>query len=496
MSSRSFDLLARKMVKERQYNTDKLRVENYELRQQFADLQTSEHQLVDLHTDEHTVVEASGKRFASNASPISPAYPIQKASHAISDILTDTFDALTDALTTATAKVASLKTVETQLHIENQTLREQVKEKQALQEALLKTQEQLRQALARIAELEKKKIRILPILGRIVLVLAGLAMLSLLIWQGVTSSGNPDPTLPHLSHNAVILDSGILVFRQGLEAILVLAAVTASFVGAQHSYRRPIAIGAGLALLATAATWFVAIGIIGVVKAPTQDIEAVTGLLAIILLLIIMNWFFHKIYWTGWISLHNRRRRNLVNKQKGDEQPHTKFGLALLGFTAVYREGFEIVLFLQNLRIQAGSLVVLEGIGIGLILTAIVGILTFVLHQKLPYKKMLIFTGLLLGVFLIVVVGQTAQNLQEAHWIPTTTLHLPIPDWMGVWFAVFPTVETLGAQLFAAILVIGSYFMAQYLKGGRPHRQAKTSASGSESAPGLQPSHATGSSTH
>jgi high-affinity iron transporter len=231
------------------------------------------------------------------------------------------------------------------------------------------------------------------------------------------------------------------------------------------------------------------------VKAPVQDVEAVTGLLAVTLLLIIMNWFFHKIYWTGWISFHNRQRRTLV-KQKGNEQSRTMFGLALLGFTAVYREGFEIVLFLQNLRIQAGSLVVLEGIGIGLILTAIVGTLTFVLHQKLPYKKMLVFTGVLLGVFLIVVVGQTAQNLQEAHWISTTTLHLSIPDWMGVWFAVFPTVESLCAQLFAAVFVIGSYFMAQYLKVWRPRRQAKTSTHGSESAPGLQPLHATGSSTH
>jgi len=174
-----------------------------------------------------------------------------------------------------------------------------------------------------------------------------------------------------------------------------------------------------------------------------------------------MNWFFHKIYWTGWISFHNRRRRHLV-KQKGNEQSRTMFGLGLLGFTAVYREGFEIVLFLQNLRLQTGSLVVLEGIAIGLIFTAIVGMLTFVLHQKLPYKKMLVLTGVLLGIFLVVVVGQTAQNLQEAHWISTTMLHLSIPDWMGVWFAVFPTVESLCAQLFAAVLVIGSYFVAQY----------------------------------
>ena len=93
-------------------------------------------------------------------------------------------------------------------------------------------QEQLRQALARIEELEKKKVVTLSMLGRIVLVLAGLAMLSVLGWQGITSSWNPDPTLPHLNQSAVILNSGILVFRQGLEAILVLAAMTASFVGA------------------------------------------------------------------------------------------------------------------------------------------------------------------------------------------------------------------------------------------------------------------------
>ncbi len=451
MSSRSFNLLVQKMIKQQQYSTDRLRVENRELHQRLADLQTAE----------DIFIEVSGKRFALNASPISPAsaqvsstpesfLPVQKVA-----------DAITETLTTVRGETASLKTVEAQLRIENQALREQVKENQALQEEWLKTQEQLRQALARIEELEKKKTGTFSMLGRIVLVLAGLAILGVLVWQGITSSGNPDPTLSHLSHNAVILDSGILVFRQGLEAILVLAAMTASFVGAQHSYRRPIAAGAGLALLATVATWFVAIGIIGAVKAPAQDIEAVTGLLAVILLLIIMNWFFHKIYWTGWISFHNRRRRHLV-KQKGNEQSRTMFGLGLLGFTAVYREGFEIVLFLQNLRLQTGSLVVLEGIAIGLIFTAIVGMLTFVLHQKLPYKKMLVLTGVLLGIFLVVVVGQTAQNLQEAHWISTTMLHLSIPDWMGVWFAVFPTVESLCAQLFAAVLVIGSYFMAQY----------------------------------
>jgi high-affinity iron transporter len=145
----------------------------------------------------------------------------------------------------------------------------------------------------------------------------------------------------------------------------------------------------------------------------------------------------------------------------------TLLGLALLGFTAIYREGFEIVLFLQNLRLQAGSGVVLQGVTIGLAFTAVVAVLTFKVRRRLPFKKMLILTGLLLGVVLIVMVGESVQEMQLAHWLPTTTLSLPIPDWMGIWFAVFPTTESLTAQALAAALVLGSFYLAQYRKLGR-----------------------------
>lgn len=69
----------------------------------------------------------------------------------------------------------------------------------------------------------------------------------------------------------------------------------------------------------------------------------------------------------------------------------------------------------------------------------------------------------MLGVVLLVMVGEEAQEMQLAHWLPITpiaTLQNAIPDWMGLWFAVFPTVETLLAQTLAAVAVIGSYFWA------------------------------------
>ena len=201
------------------------------------------------------------------------------------------------------------------------------------------------------------------------------------------------------------------------------------------------------------------------------DLQAATGLLAVIVLLVIMNWFFHKIYWGGWIRAHNRRRKALLENARAAEISRSRlwFGLVLLGFTSLYREGFEVVLFLQSYHLRLGGAVVLKGALLGMMLTGMVAVLTFVLQQRLPYRKMLITTGILLGVVLLVMVGEQAQEMQLAHWISTTpidSLKPYIPPWMGLWFAVFPTVETLVAQVIAAVLVIGSYYAARHFGGG------------------------------
>ena len=74
------------------------------------------------------------------------------------------------------------------------------------------------------------------------------------------------------------------------------------------------------------------------------------------------------------------------------------WGLVLLGFASLYREGFEVVLFLQTYYLQMGGKIVLFGSLLGLFFTGIVALLTFVAHKKLPYRKMLVSTGVMLGV--------------------------------------------------------------------------------------------------
>src|SRR5215475_13681870 len=307
---------------------------------------------------------------------------------------------------------------------------------------------------------------------RISVLTAAVFVVAMLIWQGVTAQGAPDPLRPNTGRTVAFLDIGILVFREGLECILVLAAITASMTGSKRSHRRPVAFGAGLAFVATLVTWLIAVRIVGSLSdnMSALDLQAATGLVAIIVLLVIMNWFFHKIYWGGWIRAHNRRRKTLFENARTAEisQKRLWWGLILLGFTSLYREGFEVVLFLQSYHLRLGGGVVLKGALLGLVLTALVAMLTFVLQQRLPYRKMLITTGILLGVVLLVMVGEQTQEMQLAHWIPTTPiafLETHIPGWMGLWFAVFPTVETLVAQLIAAVLVIGSYFAARRFGG-------------------------------
>ena len=300
------------------------------------------------------------------------------------------------------------------------------------------------------------------------------AAVGLLLWQLLgAAGGTPDPTDPstHLSHVAVVVDSGILVLREGLETILVLAVLTASMRGDNSVYRRPLALGGLTALGAAVITWFIAIAVTDAVGPGSLDLQAATGLLAIVVLLVVMNWFFHKVYWTGWIASHNRRRRDLMGGAGSVGAQRTILGLVALGFTSVYREGFEVVLFLQNLRLRYGSGVVLEGVIIGLALVAAIGWLTFGLQSRLPYKKMLVATGVMLGVVLLVMVGESVQELQQAGWIATTPVNLAIPGWMGLWFAIFPNVQTIIAQVAAAVLVIGSYFLAEELRVRRPRRR-------------------------
>ena len=266
-------------------------------------------------------------------------------------------------------------------------------------------------------------------------VVAGAIVVGLVYLMATASTGPVDPTeVTHPQSSAtIVFNAGMIVFREGLEAVLIFAAVTASFQGANATRRRPVIVGAACAFGASVITWFVVQAVLDAASSLGPRLEAITGFLAIIVLLLVLNWFVHKVYWSEWIGRHHRRRRTLLARAGVG----ATFGLVALGLAA----------------------------------TAIVGVLTFWLHAKLPYKRMLILTGVLVGVVLVVMIGGTALSFVDLGWLPHHDTPFKVPQWLGAWFEIYGVWETLAAQVLAAAFVVGSYYAAEYVKVKRPQRR-------------------------
>ena len=279
---------------------------------------------------------------------------------------------------------------------------------------------------------------------------------------------------------AIAMNAGIIVFREGLEAVVILASLMSSLKSIEErKYRKPMWLGSLLALLATALTWLLAHEVLQSLARYGEKLEAVVSIIAIIVLLVIMNWFFHKTYWTSWLANFHAKKRRLLNEETG-----LFLGLIALGFTSVYREGFEIVLFLQALVLEGGLGVVLLGVIGSSLAVALVGMIVFRLQKNLPYMKILVITGILIGSVLLQMVGSTVHVLQVVGWLPIHVVAgLDLPYWLGTWFGIYATWEGLGFQCAAMVFVLGSYYLAE---GMRKHKLSSISREFVKSVPEAQ----------
>ncbi len=273
---------------------------------------------------------------------------------------------------------------------------------------------------------------------------------------------------------AAFVNALVIVFREGLEAVLILAALLGSLKApAVRHLRRPLWLGALASFGATIVTFMVMGGILNAFAAYGEKLSAVVSVIAVAVLLVIMNWFFHNVYWNDHLASFHKKKHQLMGANIGQG-----FGLAVLGFTAMYREGFETVLFLQSLVLQSGPAIVIGGALVALLLVSIIGVLVFMLQTKLPHKKMLIATGGMICVVLFVIVGNTVHILQVVGWMTIHPLPIALPYWAGLWLGTFATWEGVLLQIIAVSFVLGSYFVAEGLK----HRQQNRRVSSAQAA--------------
>lgn len=261
-----------------------------------------------------------------------------------------------------------------------------------------------------------------------------------------------------LSAGVAFLSSLIILLREGLEAILVLAALIAFLVqSGRRDALRYVHAGWATALVAGGATWAVSNYLITISGATREVTEGVTALVAAAVL-------FYVGFWMHGNANAKRWSAYLQSKVQRALDQRTLWTLGLLSFLAVYREIFETVLFYQALWTQVGDgarHAVFGGAAVAVVALLLVAWLLTRFGMRLPLRQFFLVGSWVMVALTLIFVGKGIAALQEAGRLPITSIDGPTIDWLGI----YPTTEGLGLQ--AALLVIGGLLVWYNRRSGK-----------------------------
>jgi high-affinity iron transporter len=241
--------------------------------------------------------------------------------------------------------------------------------------------------------------------------------------------------------------SFLIILREGFEAILVLGAVVAFLIKTGHRERlRSIWVGLTLGVFASLATAVVLKTLFAAMPASRSLVEAITMLIAVVVLFSVSYWLISKVEAAKWQKFIRERVTSALEHGGGK-------ALMLVAFLAVYREGAETALFYQAL-FNGGPNVGLPlalGLIAGLAALAVIFTLFYRYGVRIPMRPFFAVTSFLLYYMAFVFMGKGIRELQEANVMPITVVPgAPHIDAMGI----YPSVETLIAQGILVLLLI------------------------------------------
>jgi high-affinity iron transporter len=254
----------------------------------------------------------------------------------------------------------------------------------------------------------------------------------------------------------------VIMLREGIEAILIIGALMTFLVkmGASHR-KRDINVGVGAALAASLATAFAIETVFHLTPANQELLEGVTMVIATVVLFYVSYWLLSKMEVVKW---------NHFVKSKVNDALTSGSSLALVSaaFLAVYREGFETVLFYKALFLTGGensSMPIVSGMVAGTIILAVVYIAISRFGVRLPLKPFFGFTSAFLYYMAFVFAGKGVAELQAAGLLSTTIVSwAPRLPALGI----YPTVETLLAQAVLLILLLVAVLWTFFIEPQRP----------------------------
>jgi high-affinity iron transporter len=270
---------------------------------------------------------------------------------------------------------------------------------------------------------------------------------------------------------AFLFSFGIL-FREGLESVLLIAILLGSLAsGRATGYRRPLGLGVAAAIGATILTWLLATLVLDIAPVQRELLEGVTAVVAVVVLFLVSFWLV--------AQLEQRRRLEFTRARVASAiAAGSSLAFAGLGFTAVYREGFETVLFYQALAIFAKGLELWVVLGaataaaaLGAAAYAVIG-----LGRKLPFKQLLVAGASTLLLLSVAFAGNAVRSLQEATWIPVTPIDgewARLPIFLAELTGIHPTREGILVQVVLLTVYVAG---AAYVFGWKRLRRRELEA--------------------
>jgi high-affinity iron transporter len=268
------------------------------------------------------------------------------------------------------------------------------------------------------------------------------------------------------------LFSFTILFREGVEVVLLLAILLGALsAGRASGYRKPLAAGVVGALAATALTWVLATVVLELAPVQRELLEGLTALVAVAVLFMVSFWLVSRLDQRHWLEFMRARVASAI-------AAGSAAAFAGLGFTAVYREGFETVLFYQALSIFAKGLGLYVALGFATAVgaLAVVAYAVLKLGRRIPVKPMLTTGASLLLLLSVTFAGNAVRSLQGADWLSVTPVDADwarLPVFVAELTGIHPTREGLTVQaVLLAVYVLG----ATWVFAVRPWRRRTAAA--------------------
>ena len=261
-----------------------------------------------------------------------------------------------------------------------------------------------------------------------------------------------------------------ILFREGVEVVLLIAILLGSLAaGSASNYKRPLGYGVAAALVATVIMWLLTTLVLDIAPVNRELLEAITAVVAVVVLVAVSFWLVSRLE-------HKRRMEFMRARIAGAMAAGTTAAFVGLGFTAVFREGFETVLFYQALALFARGLglyvwlgAITAAIALGGVAYAIIG-----LGRKLPLKPLLIGGASVLLLLSVAFVGNAVRSLQSAALLGATPVaHPRLPVFAAELTGIHPTQEGLIVQaVLLGIYVLGALWVFAWQPARRRRMEA------------------------